>query len=73
MFIIYQHTHKLVYIDIKITLTCFGVNTPPSDSLQLCQLKLWIITMIKYNIVMCYYAQYEHKSSHFCGTQSHLV
>jgi len=32
-----------------ITPTCFGVNTPSSGSLQLCQLKLWIIKMINYN------------------------
>ena len=56
----------------EITLTCFSVNTPSSGSLQLCSLKLWIIKMIKYNIVMCCYAQYEHKSSHFCATYCHI-
>jgi hypothetical protein len=27
------------------------------DSLQLCQLKLWIIKMVKYNIVVCCYGK----------------
>jgi hypothetical protein len=32
-----KHMHKeVVQIDIKITAKCFGVNTPSSDSLQLC-------------------------------------
>jgi len=43
------------YIYVKITATCFGVNTPSTASLQICQLKLRIIKMIKYNIVMCGY------------------
>jgi len=45
----------MVQIYVKIIATCFGVNTPSLDSLQLCQLKLWIIKMIKYNIVACGY------------------
>ena len=50
----YVHTDS-VNISIEITATCFAVNTPSSDSLQLCQLKLWIIKMIKYDIVTCCY------------------
>jgi hypothetical protein len=42
-----------VKININITPTCFGVNTPSGDSLQLCWLKLWITEVIKYNIVVC--------------------
>jgi len=42
-------------MNIKITPTCYGINTQSSGSLQLCQLKLWIIKMIKYNIVVYHY------------------
>jgi len=57
-------TKCLLYINIStnkqcnlyhVTPKCLGVHTPPSDSLQLCELKLWIITMIKYSTVVCCY------------------
>ena len=56
---VYYYTNtcknKLCKINIKIIPTCFGVNTPSSGSLQLCQLKLWTIKMIQYNIIVCCY------------------
>jgi len=57
--IFYYYTNicinKWCKINIKITPTCFDVNTSSSGGLQVLLVKLWINTMIKYNIVMCCY------------------
>ena len=54
MFIIPTYAQTIsVKMNIKITPTCFGVNTLSSGSLRLCWLKLLTIKTIKYNIVVC--------------------
>jgi len=44
-------------IIVILMLTCFDVNTPNSERLQLCQIKLRIIEVVKYNIVLCGYGK----------------
>jgi len=46
---------RSVKLILKVTPTCFGINTPSAGSLQLCELKLWIMKMIKHNTVVCSY------------------